>query len=371
MTLQPGIAPLTPYDEIPYSSHPYQHSHPARLAATTEATWRPVIKYLGSKRRVIPALTEIFASCRPRTALDLFTGTTRVAQALKRIGANVTAVDSARYAHVLAQCFVATDSMVVDHVALADEIDRLNALAPEPGYVTDLFCVQARYFQPRNGARIDAIRAAIARDHAGTWMEPVLLTALMLAADRVDSTTGVQMAYLKGWSARSRQPLRLRSAHISVADRVGDVDQEHRCDARCVVGHFHFSNNAFERYRDSWQFVTVLRNPIERWLSHYSYNLNSSSKYSIEMPLAEVVETNRARNFGRAYVDEVTDDIDKEQLGLDALIDTAIARFKSFALVGAVEKTPDFAQRFDQKFGYRLDIKRLNETPASKRVAAR
>jgi hypothetical protein len=140
---------------------------------------------------------------------------------------------------------------------------------------------------------------------------------------------------------------------------------------RCVVGHFSFSNNAFEKYRDSWQFVTVLRNPVERWLSHYSYNLNSPSKYSIEMTLAEFVETNRARNFGRAYVDEVTDDIDKEQLGLDALIETAIGRFKSFALVGAVEKTPEFAERFNEKFGYRLDIKRLNETPAAKRVAAR
>ena len=174
-----------------------------------------MIKYLGSKRRLIPALTEIFASCRPRTALDLFTGTTRVAQALKRVGANVTAVDSARYAHVLAQCFVATDATVVDHGALADEINRLNALPAVPGYVTDMFCVQARYFQPRNGARIDAIRAAIARDHTGSWMEPLLLTALMLAADRVDSTTGVQMAYLKQWAPRAERLLELRVPELT------------------------------------------------------------------------------------------------------------------------------------------------------------
>ncbi|MEP6661996.1 MAG: DNA adenine methylase [Acidimicrobiales bacterium] len=174
-----------------------------------------MIKYLGSKRRLIPALTEIFASCRPRTALDLFTGTTRVAQALKSIGADVTAVDSARYAHVLAQCFIATDATVVDHGALADEIARLNALPAVPGYITETFCTQARYFQPRNGARIDAIREAIARDHAGTWMEPVLLTALMLAADRVDSTTGVQMAYLKQWAQRAERVLELRVPELT------------------------------------------------------------------------------------------------------------------------------------------------------------
>ncbi|MEY2404601.1 MAG: adenine-specific DNA-methyltransferase, partial [Acidimicrobiaceae bacterium] len=39
---------------------------------------------------------------------------------------------------------------------------------------------------------------------------PILLTSLIEAADRVDSTTGVQMAYVKQWADRSKQPLRLR-----------------------------------------------------------------------------------------------------------------------------------------------------------------
>ena len=41
-------------------------------------------------------------------------------------------------------------------------------------------------------------------------LRAVLLTSLMEAADRVDSTTGVQMAYLKQWSKRSNQDLELR-----------------------------------------------------------------------------------------------------------------------------------------------------------------
>src|ERR1035441_5211294 len=72
-------------------------------------TRQPVIKYLGSKRRLVPALTEMAVASGAVTALDLFTGTTRVAQALKRLGIHTTAVDSSRAAHVLAQCYVATD----------------------------------------------------------------------------------------------------------------------------------------------------------------------------------------------------------------------------------------------------------------------
>ena len=55
-----------------------------------------MIKYIGSKRRLVPVLSELFARSRARTALDLFTGTTRVAQAFKSAGAHVTAVCNGR-----------------------------------------------------------------------------------------------------------------------------------------------------------------------------------------------------------------------------------------------------------------------------------
>lgn len=173
-----------------------------------------MIKYLGSKRRLVPALAAIASSVVARSALDLFTGTTRVAQAFKAAGATVTAVDSARCAHVLARCYVATDAARVDRDEIGRVLSHLNGLRGTAGYVTEVFCRQARYFQPHNGERIDAIRDAIARDWAGTDLEPVLLTSLIEAADRVDSTTGVQMAYLKRWATRSSEPLRLREPKL-------------------------------------------------------------------------------------------------------------------------------------------------------------
>ena len=169
-----------------------------------------MIKYLGSKRRLVPLLAAVAEALGARTALDLFTGTTRVAQALRSTGATVTAVDTARYAEVLARTYVAWDPTPAEQLEVAEAIAGLAALPGRAGYVTDVFCTQARYFHPDNGVRIDAIREAIARDHAGTWREPILLTSLLEAADRVDSTTGVQMAYLKQWAPRALRPLELR-----------------------------------------------------------------------------------------------------------------------------------------------------------------
>jgi adenine-specific DNA-methyltransferase len=175
-----------------------------------------VIKYLGSKRRLVPVLARICAASGARTALDLFTGTTRVAQAFKAQGVEVTAVDTARYAHVFAQCYIEADAAAVDMPALTAAIDHLNGLPGRPGYVHATFSKEARFFQPFNAARIDAARDAIDHDYAGSPLYPLLLTSLIEAADRVDSTTGVQMAYVKQWAPRSANPLTLRVPELLV-----------------------------------------------------------------------------------------------------------------------------------------------------------
>ena len=173
-----------------------------------------MIKYLGSKRTLVPVLGEIAAAAGARSAVDLFTGTTRVAQELKRRGVDVTAVDTASYSKVLADTYITTDADHFDHVALHEALAELALLPGRPGYFTETFCVEARYFQPRNGARVDAMRDLIESRYVGTPLYPVLLTALMLAADRVDSTTGQQMAYLKQWAPRAERELELRAPQL-------------------------------------------------------------------------------------------------------------------------------------------------------------
>lgn len=169
-----------------------------------------MIKYLGSKRVLVPVLGTLFAASGARTALDLFTGTTRVAQEFCRRGGVVTTVDVATYSEVLSQCYVVLDAAQVDRAEVQDAIDRLHALPGKRGYVTETFCEQSRYFQPQNGMRIDAIRDGIERCYGDSWLRPVLLTSLLEAADAVDSTVGLQMAYLKQWAPRSYKDLAMQ-----------------------------------------------------------------------------------------------------------------------------------------------------------------
>jgi adenine-specific DNA-methyltransferase len=170
-----------------------------------------VVKYLGSKRRLVD---QIVAACaadapRPGTAVDLFSGTARVGIALKRAGWRVISNDHTAFAHALAIAHVQADPERVTPAALA-HIDCINSLAPIPGYITRTFSHASRFLHPDNGARVDAARDYIAGLSIDDELRGVLLASLIEAADRVDSTTGVQMAYLKQWAPRATNPLNLR-----------------------------------------------------------------------------------------------------------------------------------------------------------------
>lgn len=170
-----------------------------------------MIKYIGSKRAL---LTEIAASISAQlpdggTVCDLFSGTARVGHALKKQGFRVWSNDHNAYAHVLATAYVQADrDRWLDRAGAV--IAELRTVAPQAGWFTRTFCEDARFFHPDNGARIDAVRDRIAAMALEPELEAVALVSLMEAADRVDSTAGLQMAYMKSWAARALKPLELR-----------------------------------------------------------------------------------------------------------------------------------------------------------------
>lgn len=187
-----------------------------------------MIKYLGSKRALLDLIVPLIMGLdEPRSVVDLFSGTSRVGHALKAHGVQVKANDHNAYAATLARGLLVADR------ARAEEARRLvaelqataEAAGPaQAGYVTRTFCEEARFFHPDNGVRIDAVREAIAARDLDEELESVALTALMLAADRVDSTTGVHMAYLKSWAGRALRPLQLRPPPLLTRAAAGKAE---------------------------------------------------------------------------------------------------------------------------------------------------
>lgn len=183
-----------------------------------------MIKYLGSKRLLLDEILAVAEGYPGYTSvLDLFSGTSRVGRAFKEKGFRVIANDHNAYAHTLAKCYVAADKERYEETA-RELIADLQATPPAPGYITETFSEKARFFQPHNGAKIDAIRERIAQLGLDPLLEAVALVSLMEAADRVDSTTGVQMAFLKQWAHRSHNNLDMRVPDLVPASAYGDCE---------------------------------------------------------------------------------------------------------------------------------------------------
>ncbi|RNL78734.1 DNA adenine methylase [Nocardioides marmorisolisilvae] len=221
-----------------------------------------MIKYLGSKRLLVGVLGDIAQAVGASTALDLFTGTTRVAQELKSRGLFVTAADVASYSGVFSDCYIATDADCVDPTEVRAALDELAALPGVRGYVTETFCEASRYFQPHNGMRIDAIRDHIEARYAASPLRPILLTSLLDAADRVDSTTGLQMAYLKAWAPRSYEDLTLREPQLIAGPGrtvVGDAAETARSTPRVDLAYLDPPYNQHRYFTNYHVWETLVR----------------------------------------------------------------------------------------------------------------
>jgi len=170
-----------------------------------------MIKYLGSKRQLLQHILQCIREAHPeaRSVIDLFSGTARVGHALKEADFQVFSNDHNAYAHVLAQCYIESDLEEFEGAA-SSLIEEFNEIQGSPGYFTENFAIKSRFFHPKNAERVDAIRDAIEAKGLDPLLKSIVLVSLMEAADRVDSTCGIQMAYLKQWAQRAHNDMHLR-----------------------------------------------------------------------------------------------------------------------------------------------------------------
>ena len=177
------------------------------------------IKYTGSKNKIIPYILEIIRDLNINTILDGFSGTTRVSQALNILGYNVICNDLSEWSETFANCYLINKKPKAYYQPI---IDKLNNLEGYEGWFTKNYSkeygINKAPFQKKNLMKLDAIRKQIENMNLDKIEESVLLTSLILALDKVDSTIGHFVSYLNEWSARSYKDLLLKVPNFHIRD---------------------------------------------------------------------------------------------------------------------------------------------------------
>ena len=145
-----------------------------------------------------------------------------------------------------------------------------------------------------------------------------------------------------------------------------------------VLGHIPFCNE-FYGISKEWNFVTLLRDPVERWYSEFYYtkkkftnNLNKipfPTEEYLESKPAKIFATNYMRHFSsipELYNFNDVNDFNIENIDLNFAEQQAISNLKNFRVVGFLDNLDGFKNDFKKAFNKGLKIGYKNKGNTSK-----
>ena len=190
------------------------------------------IKYAGSKLKLLPHILKLAHRTGAKKILDGFSGSTRVSQAFAQSGYQVVSNDIAVWSEIFSTCYLLN---LRSRTYYEPIIRHLNHVAPRDGWFTTYYGGEAnggsavqsdglkKPWQVHNTRKLDGIREEIDKLSLSPIEKAVAITSLILGLDKVDSTLGHFVSYLKRWSPRSYNELYLEIPNLFINSRENEV----------------------------------------------------------------------------------------------------------------------------------------------------
>jgi hypothetical protein len=133
---------------------------------------------------------------------------------------------------------------------------------------------------------------------------------------------------------------------------------------RLILGHFRYRDHFTPLLDGRAIFVTVLRDPVERFVSLYRYRrFGAGVDLPVSVTLPDLIASGRWDHLGHTYVGTFSGD-DRLDPSSPAALDAAVANLRRFAVVGFTQDLDGFAGSVSSLVGSAIDIPRLNSSPA-------
>lgn len=131
-------------------------------------------------------------------------------------------------------------------------------------------------------------------------------------------------------------------------------------------GHVHCRPNLVESYMNEWDFVTILRNPIDRWISEYVYSTYKDSDwYKNTLHIDDYLESERGKVTGIEFIRYFSSMPNNYVGNVEEFVDEAVANLERFSVIGTVENLERWRESFKTCFHKDLSIPRVNTSPNS------
>ena len=130
-------------------------------------------------------------------------------------------------------------------------------------------------------------------------------------------------------------------------------------------GHSYCRPGLVDAFKAEWDFITLLRNPVDRWISEYFYNRDKtkSNWKKHDLSIDEYLNTEKAIKSGREYISYFAEDSGSDSIIDDSKVERAVNNLKNFKIVGMLEDLAGWKTRFKDLYKIELDIEILNASP--------
>ena len=120
------------------------------------------------------------------------------------------------------------------------------------------------------------------------------------------------------------------------------------------------------KYYKHWHFVTVLRDPIDRFISEYVYNRYKSSQWQKhDSDISVYLNSDAALTSGMTYARYFSGITDANAIAerKGSVVDAAVENLRRFSVCGTLDNMEKWEQDFNARFDVRIAIGNRNATP--------
>lgn len=132
---------------------------------------------------------------------------------------------------------------------------------------------------------------------------------------------------------------------------------------KCIAGHVPYSSHIFDGSGNKYLLMTILRDPVHRYISKYMYNYHKSSKHcKFEMDFSDYLESDMGTQSGREYLRYLSGySLEKSGKSNKELVEKSKENLRQINLIGILEELEDFKTLFYRKTSVKLRIPHKNK----------
>jgi hypothetical protein len=129
---------------------------------------------------------------------------------------------------------------------------------------------------------------------------------------------------------------------------------------KLIAGHFLFDERAYLNFGERWKFITIIRDPVSRFISHYFFNkYNKSNHFRINDELEIFLQKPESEELGKMMLKYFSGSLK------NANIVTAGKNLKKFDIIGTLETVEKFYTTMSIKYKIDIDVIHSNKNPKS------